>query len=97
MAEKLDSSELVPFKDLLIANSIQVDALDRSVGLKKDPKHPEATLQRTIQNLREKKLIDFPTLGEWRLTEEEFEMAKTIGREYDYDTLLKAVKKKNPG
>jgi len=27
MAEKLDQSELVDFKELLIANSIQVDAL----------------------------------------------------------------------
>jgi len=27
MAEKLDSKELVTFKELLIANSIQVDAL----------------------------------------------------------------------
>lgn len=27
MAEKLDPSELVSFKELLIANSIQVDAL----------------------------------------------------------------------
>jgi hypothetical protein len=91
-------NKTVSRSEIMAADNITLAvALTEALGLKKDPKHPEATLQRTIQNLREKKLIDFLTPGEWRLTEEGFGMAKTIGREYDYDTLLKAVKKKNSG
>ena len=31
MAEKLDPKEIVPFKELLMANSIQVDAIAQSL------------------------------------------------------------------
>ena len=37
---------------------------------KKKPRHPEETLQRTLQNLRDKGYLDFLGQGEYRLTEE---------------------------
>jgi len=37
---------------------------------KKKPKHPEETLQRTLQNLRDKGYLDFLGQGEYRLTKE---------------------------
>ncbi|MBI5141600.1 MAG: hypothetical protein HZA20_05335 [Nitrospirae bacterium] len=42
------------------------------LGHKKAPDHPEETLQRTIQNLRDKGYIDFLGRGEYKLTESGF-------------------------
>ena len=38
------------------------------LGHKKNPAHPEETLQRTIQNLRDKGFINFLGQGEYKLT-----------------------------
>jgi hypothetical protein len=48
------------------------DALDwlTQYGHKEHPKQPEATLQRTIQNMRDKGWINFIGRGEYKLTEE---------------------------
>ena len=37
---------------------------------KNKPRHPEETLQRTLQNLRDKGYLDFLGQGEYRLTKE---------------------------
>jgi hypothetical protein len=41
----------------------------REVGHKERPDHPEETLQKTIQNLRDKGYIEFLGRGEYKLTE----------------------------
>jgi len=41
----------------------------QKIGHRKNPKNPEETLQRTIQNMRDVGYIDFLGRGEYRLTE----------------------------
>lgn len=62
------------------------------LGHKNKPKHPEETLQRTLQNLRDKGYIDFLGDGEYRLTEKGVEAANVIGEKYPYDALNDALK-----
>ncbi|MDA8091135.1 MAG: hypothetical protein M0Z61_13065 [Nitrospiraceae bacterium] len=57
-------SKLMTPKNLNIAIIIL-----RKLGHKENPEHPEETLQRTIQNLRDKGYIEFLGRGEYRLTE----------------------------
>ena len=40
----------------------------RKLGHKKDPQHPEETMQRTLQNMRDKKYILFHGQGSYELT-----------------------------
>ncbi len=43
-------------------------------GHKKMPKHPEETLQRTMQNMRDKNWIKFLGKGEYELTDEGYKL-----------------------
>ena len=52
----------------LIKNIDTVVSLSALLGHKKNPDHPEETLQRTLQNMRDKGFIDFLGAGEYKLT-----------------------------
>ena len=47
-------------------------------GHKIRPKHPEETLQRTLQNMRDKNWIDFVDRGEYELTDEGYKVLLTV-------------------
>jgi len=81
-------SEIMTMDNLRLA-----EILTAALGHKKKPKHPEETLQRTLQNLRNKGFIDFLGNGEYKLTDTGFETAKIIGQKYPYNQLMEAVKK----
>jgi hypothetical protein len=53
----------------LMRNVDKILPLLKAFGHKKMPQHPEETLQRTIQNMRDNGLIDFLGQGEYKLTE----------------------------
>lgn len=60
---------------------------------KQKPKHPEETLQRTLQNLRDKGYLDFLGQGEYRLTKE----GRSILRSDEYKNfcdIYQGIKKK---
>lgn len=46
----------------------------RKLGHKKNPEHPDKTLQRTLQNMRDKNFVQFLGQGEYKLTPEGLEM-----------------------
>ncbi len=50
----------------------------RILGHKKNPDHPEETLQKTMQNLRDKGFIDFLGRGEYKLTATGHERMKHV-------------------
>lgn len=50
--------------------------ISKILGHKKRPTHPEETLQKTIQNLRDKGYIEFFGQGEYKLTEDGFKKMK---------------------
>lgn len=50
------------------------------LGHKEDPQHPEETLQRTIQNLRNKGYIEFLGQGEYKLSEDGFTAISEIDK-----------------
>ena len=56
-------AELMRSKNLDIAVN-----LSEIFGHKKRPKHPEETLQRVLQNMRDKGFIEFLGKGEYKLT-----------------------------
>lgn len=54
-------------------------SISKVCGHKKNPKHPEETVQRTLQDLRDKGCIDFLGRGEYKLTQKGYqEMEKTF-------------------
>lgn len=64
---------------------------------KKNPEHPEETLQRTIQNLRDKGYIIFHGQGEYELTElgitECYRVADELNVQFmDIDNIIQTVK-----
>ncbi|MCF6247205.1 MAG: hypothetical protein L3J69_07565 [Desulfobacula sp.] len=64
---------------------------------KKHPEHPEETLQRTIQNLRDKGYIIFHGQGEYELTQPGIKECKRVARELnvqvsDIDETIQVVK-----
>ena len=61
------------------------EALDWLIqyGHKERPKQPEATLQRTLQNMRDKGWIDFLGEGKYRLTEEGEKMLEKLRPVFD--------------
>ena len=81
-------SEIMTMDNLRLA-----EILTAALGHKRKPKHPEETLQKTLQNLRDKGFIDFLGNGEYKLTDTGFETAKMMGQKYPYNQLMKEVKK----
>lgn len=69
--------------------------LTGALGHKENPQKPEETLQRTIQNMRDKKYITFLERGKYRLTMEGYnEMLKTVKEFQDsINNLIKAKQK----
>ena len=80
-------SELMSTDNLKLA-----EILTAALGHKERPEHPEETLQRTLQNLRDKGYIKFLGRGEYNLSDTGFESAKVIGERYPYDALMKAIR-----
>ena len=77
-------SELMSYSNLDLA--IKLLAL---LGHKAKPKHPEETLQRTIQNLRDKGFIDFLGQGEYKLTRSGCEAVESFDAQHELLNLLK--------
>jgi predicted transcriptional regulator len=64
------------------------------LGHKERPEQPAATLDRTIQNLRNKGYIEFIARGEYKLTEKGF---NTMNTEHEniIEPLIKQLSQKN--
>ncbi len=82
---------------------MRLENLDKAVNWlqhlnhKKDPKNPEETLQRTIQNLRDKGYITFHGQGEYELTNPGVEECERVARELnvqvaDVDETIQMIK-----
>ena len=65
--------------------------LSRVLNHKKNPQHPDKTLQRTIQNLRDQGFIEFLGQGEYKLSKEGIKFALLIERKYPGKKLWDAV------
>lgn len=61
--------------------------LTKLLGHKKNPTHPDKTLQRTIQNMRDKGLMEFLGRGEYRLTESGFEIMQIVAEKFPYQQI----------
>lgn len=81
-------SEIMTMDNIKLA-----EILTAALGHKIKPKHPEETLQRTLQNLRDKGFIDFLGGGEYKLTDKGFEKAKMMGQKYPYNQLMEEWRK----
>jgi len=53
-----------------------------SLGHKRNPKHPEETLQKTLQNLRDKGFVDFLGRGDYKLTADGYNKMSKVVTEY---------------
>lgn len=62
------------------------------MGHKKKPKHPDKTLQKTIQNMRDKGFIEFLGQGEYKLTKKGYEEMEKVAEEFKYDSLYAVLK-----
>lgn len=60
-------------------------------GHKKKPEHPENTLQRTIQNMRDKGFIEFHGNGEYELTNSGYKEMERLAGRLPYSELKKAM------
>ena len=81
-------SEIMTMDNIKLA-----EILTAALGHKIKPKHPEETIQRTLQNLRDKGFIDFLGNGEYKLTDTGFETTKIMGQKYPYNQLMNETKK----
>jgi hypothetical protein len=68
--KNLNGSEIVYRRDIFSNDDLYYfsDEFGPLLGHKKKPIHPEETLQRTIQNLRDKGFLNFLGQGEYQLT-----------------------------
>ena len=57
------------------------------LGHKSKPRHPEETVQRTIQNMRDKGLIMFHGDGEYELTKLGYEFMEKLAGRFPYNRL----------
>ena len=80
-------SEIITTDNIKLAEMISAAA-----GHKIKPRHPEETIQNTLNNLRVKGLIKFLGSGEYQLTDDGFYSMKIIAEKYPYDQLMKTVK-----
>ena len=79
--------------EIMTTDNIKVaEMLTAALGHKRKPRHPEETLQRTLQNMRDKGFIKFLDRGEYELTDDGFNSMRKIAEKYPYDQLMKAVK-----
>lgn len=79
-------SEIMTIQNLTLAEKVT-----KALGHKSNPKHPDKTLQRTLQNMRDKGYIDFLDWGEYQLTEKGAEIARIIGEQYSYDFFVREL------
>lgn len=80
-------SEIMTIENLKLA-----EILTAALGHKKKPRHPEETLQHTLQKMRDKGFMEFLGSGEYKLTDDGFKTTRIIGEKYSYNQLMKAVK-----
>ncbi|MHC4586258.1 MAG: hypothetical protein ACYS3N_17135 [Planctomycetota bacterium] len=65
--------------------------LSSALGHIDKPRHPEETLQRTIQNMRDKNLIKFHGDGEYELTKLGYYVMEKLSGRFPYSELKKAM------
>jgi len=65
--------------------------LTEFLGHKKNPQYPDKTLQRTIQNLRDKGFIRFLGQGDYKLTASGHNKMERLAGKFPYHTLKKAL------
>jgi hypothetical protein len=82
----ISRSEIMTIQNLTLAEKIT-----EAFGHKSNPKHPDKTLQRTLQNMRDKGYIDFLGVGEYRLTEKGAEIARVIGEKHPHDLYVREL------
>lgn len=82
----ISRSEIMTIQNLTLAEKIT-----KALGHKSNPKHPDKTLQRTLQNMRDKGYIDFIDRGEYKLTEKGAEIARVMGERFPYDLFVREL------
>ncbi|MEI6125086.1 MAG: hypothetical protein WCQ99_00895 [Pseudomonadota bacterium] len=58
-------------------------------GHKKKPAHPEETLQKTLQNMRDKRWIEFLERGDYKLTQSGFDKLQELKKDLQLIEVLK--------
>jgi hypothetical protein len=78
--------------DIITSDNIKfAETLTSALGHKEKPEHPEETIQRTMQNLRDKGYVYFLGGGEYRLTDDGIEATEAMGQRYSYDSIMKGI------
>ena len=76
-----------------IDNVSMAQLLTVALGHKRRPQCAESTLQRTLQNMRDKGYIDFLGKGEYRLTDSGAEKLGSVTEKgWEFDKLMSAYK-----
>jgi Dam-replacing HTH domain len=79
--------------EIMTTDNIKLaEMISAALGHKIKPRHPEETLQRNLQNMRDKGFIKFLGSGEYKLTNEGFNSMKIIAEKFPYNQLMKAAK-----
>jgi len=79
--------------EIMTAENIKLaETISAALGHKIKPQHPEETIQRNLQNMRDKGFIKFLGNGKYKLTNEGFNSMRIIAENYPYDQLMKAAK-----
>ena len=79
--------------EIMTSDNIKLaEMLSTALGHKIKPRHPEETMQRTLQNMRDKAFIKFLGRGEYQLTNDGFNSMRIIAEKYPYDQLMKAAR-----
>lgn len=80
-------SEIMTSENLFLAEFVT-----SALGHKKKPKCAQETLQRTLQNMRDKGFIDFLGNGEYKITDMGYIKVEEYGNKYPYDKLMSVYK-----
>jgi hypothetical protein len=85
---RFSRSEFMTLENLSLMEFVTSKALQH----KRNPQHVMETLQRTIQNMRDKGHIDFLGQGEYRLTDAGVKKAEEMRSKYSYDKWMSVFK-----
>jgi len=72
------------YRTEIMRNVEEIYQILRNRGHKIRPKNPEETLQRTIQNMRDKGWINFMDRGEYEITDEGYKILLKVKRKIQY-------------
>jgi NAD/NADP transhydrogenase beta subunit len=70
-----------------------VEFITGALGHKKKPRNAQETLQKTLQNMRDKGFIDFLGSGEYEITNTGYNMAKEFGEKFSYEKCMSIYRK----